>query len=358
MKFCTQCGHELGIGRFCTNCGYPVPGASVEPPAQPVEPPAQPTAQPPAQPPVHPLEAAESNSRYPLFADEVPAAHTQLRPDHAPYQPPPVDPGPPGDIGWAPTPGHVPPPVGYESSEQATVHRQPHQQERRGGIGAGWLIFAASLLCLLLIGGFAIWLLSGGDDDKKQDVSSEPTGKGSSPDKESPGSDSPPDDPENPTNIARYANAVAPATAPPGQDLKGQTVRFDASNMLDGQPETAWRMKGDGASQVLTFDLDEEAVITSVGLINGYAKTDRDPNGKKTNWYVRNRKVTQVEWIFDDGTKVPQTLSSSMSVQSIKVDDVTTKRIQLRIVSISAPPEAERDYTVISEVSLIGAPPA
>lgn len=353
MKFCTQCGHELGIGRFCTNCGYPVPGASVEPPAQPVE--------PPAQPPAQPMDAAESNSRYPLFADEVPAAHTQLRPDHAPYQPPPVDPGPAGDIGWAPTPGHIAQPVAYESSEQATVHRPQPQQERRGGIGAGWLIFAASLLCLLLIGGFAIWLLSGGDDDKKQGVSSEPTGDGSSPtDKESPGSDSPPDDPENPTNIARYAKATAPSTAKPNEDLRGNLISYNATNMLDGQSDTTWRMEGDGTSQVLTFNLDEESVITSVGLINGYAKTDRDAAGKKTNWYLANRRITQVEWIFDSGEKISQPLSSSMKVQTIDIDDVTTSSIQLRLVSVSAPAagEAGRNYTAISEVSLIGAPPA
>lgn len=360
MKFCTQCGHELGIGRFCTNCGYPVPGASVEPPAQPVAPPA------PVAPPVQPLEP-ESSARFPLFADEVPAAHTQVRPDESAYLPPQYDQqqydqqqyaqAPPTDFGWAPTPGHTAPP---SPSEQPTVHRTPQPQERRGGIGSGWLIFAASLLCLLLIGGFAVWLLSGGDDDKKQGVSSEPTGKGTPSDKESPGSDGPPDDPENPTDIARYAKAVAPSTAKPNDDLKGNKISYNASNMLDGQPKTTWRMDGDGTSQVITFNLGEESVITSVGLINGYAKTDRDAAGKKTNWYLANRRIKQVEWIFDGGEKVSQSLGNSMKVQRIDIDDVTTSSIQLRLVSVSKPAagEAGRDYTAISEVSLVGAPPA
>ncbi|WP_154402606.1 NADase-type glycan-binding domain-containing protein [Nocardioides speluncae] len=306
--------------------------------------------QPVAPPPVQPIEV-ESSARYPLFADEVPAAHTQMRPDESADQPSPYQ-APPADIGWAPTPGHTAPP---SPSDQPTVHRPPQRQERRGGIGSGWLIFAASLLCLLLIGGFAIWLLGGGDDDKKQDVSSEPTGKPN--DKESPGSDTPPDDPDNPTDIARFATAVVPSTAPPGEDVRGNPVRFDARNMLDGDPATAWRMKREAPSPLI-FELAEESVITQVGLINGYAKTDRDPAGNKTNWYMRNRRILQVEWIFDDGQTVQQTLGTSMQVQTVKVPDVTTKQVQLRIVSIGPPPEAHRDFTVISEVSLVGAPPA
>src|SRR6478609_1520595 len=43
MRYCTNCGHELGVGRFCTNCGHPIergsdtaerPSVSNPPPAR------------------------------------------------------------------------------------------------------------------------------------------------------------------------------------------------------------------------------------------------------------------------------------------------------------------------------------
>ena len=37
----------------------------------------------------------------------------------------------------------------------------------------------------------------------------------------------------------------APPTAPPNEDVNGDQVSYDASNMLDGVPDTAWRVPGD-----------------------------------------------------------------------------------------------------------------
>ena len=35
MRYCTNCGHQLGVGRYCTNCGARVPVPAGDAPATP-----------------------------------------------------------------------------------------------------------------------------------------------------------------------------------------------------------------------------------------------------------------------------------------------------------------------------------
>ena len=103
--------------------------------------------------------------------------------------------------------------------------------------------------------------------------------------------------------------------------------------------------------------LPEEAVISEVGLINGYAKKDR--GGTRTvDWYAMNRKILEVEWLFDDGTTVAQNLRTEPVLQTIVVDDVSTRTIRMRIVEVSAPgkPPLRKNVTAISDVLLRGEP--
>ena len=79
--------------------------------------------------------------------------------------------------------------------------------------------------------------------------------------------------------------------------------------MLDGVPDTAWRAPGDGTGMKLTFTLREPTELHQVGLINGYAKTSTDSKGRTFDWYLGNRRVQAVVWVFDDGTKVRQQLA-------------------------------------------------
>ena len=59
--------------------------------------------------------------------------------------------------------------------------------------------------------------------------------------------------------------------------------------------------------------------ITRVGLINGYAKVDRDAAGRPVRWYPRNRRILTVEWRFDDGTSLTQRLEQRPGLQTIDV---------------------------------------
>lgn len=372
MNFCRNCGAGLGVGRFCTNCGAPVtpvgesasssaptrqppsPGGSPasgpgddEAPAEktsvrmPPVPPASPAERPveqtsvrmPAVPPPSPAELS-SGARYPLFADELPTRS----PD-----------GPQRTAG-AGSAGH--------GAHTSGDHAAPSRSSK-----AGWIV-AAVLLLLLTGGGITWWATSGddGDDDVagtsgNQSPSAEQTGSSTDP-SEDPTEDletpDPPDDP--PVDLADSTTASGPRPVPPGQDFSGQKFRYPASNMLDDDPSTAYRMNGDRTGTTITFDLDEEATIREVGIVNGFAKTDTDPSGAMVDWYAGNRRILAVEWIFDDGTVVSQQLSETTKLQTIAVDGVTTRSVKLRLVDVSAPGRGKwgRDVTSIGTVLLRG----
>ena len=153
--------------------------------------------------------------------------------------------------------------------------------------------------------------------------------------------------------MARFADPSAPITAKPNLDTQGNMVRYAASNMVDGVAETCWRMPGDGTGTELTFTLAGPTELTEVGLINGYAK-----RAGKLDWYAGNRRVLSVEWVFDDGTVVPQSLSESRNLQTLQIDPETTSTVVLRLVSVSAPGQgpSARNFTPISDVNLFGTP--
>ncbi|MEJ7793927.1 MAG: zinc ribbon domain-containing protein [Nocardioides sp.] len=329
MDLCTQCGAELGIGRFCTNCGRPMSApASIESSRTDTA-----ERQRVAVPP--PVPAVPEPARFPLYADEpaLPAAEE-------------------------PTALFAPVPV---SDDEPPRHRG---DDPRGG--ASWLPWVVGFVVLTLIAGFGMWLLFGGEEDlvSAEQAPSRSLGERSpgrdrspEPDPEPSVAEDTPSDTAEPSDLASATSVDAPAPAPPSQDSSGNVVRYVATNMIDGVDETTWRMPGDGTAASITFTLDSPAVLTDIGLINGYAKVGQDSGGL-LDWYAGNRRVFEVEWTFDDGTVVTQSLRESADMQTIELDDVETESVTLRLLEVSAPGtgRASRDYTAISEVSLVGAP--
>lgn len=230
---------------------------------------------------------------------------------------------------------------------RAPFHRGPR----------GWIPWAVGIVALAIVGAFGIGLLSRDDEPaatgRVVDATRSP--KPSSP---PPGTATPSEQPgARGDDVASLATAIVPATAPPNQDLQGNLVRYEARNMLDGVAETCWRMPGDGSGAEITFQLAEPTTLTTVGLINGYAKLAIDAAGHELDWYHGNRRVLAVEWVFDDGTTVGQTLTDTDQMQTVPVS-VTTTTVQLRLLQVSAPGtgRAQRDYTAISDVTLRGTP--
>jgi hypothetical protein len=210
-----------------------------------------------------------------------------------------------------------------------------------------WLIAViGAVLALVLVVVLVSWL--GGDDDEPTGASSgSPTGAPSEPGDPGPA--------PRPTNVAATTRIEAPAPAPATTDLDGSLVGYAAEQMVDGVPQTAWRTGGDVSGATILFTLRRPTTLTRVGLVNGYSK--QVPNGSAVvDWYPLNRRITAVEWVFDDGTTVGQDLREVRRMQGVRIDPVTTRTVQLRILGVTDPGAGPlgRDYTAISEVMLSG----
>jgi hypothetical protein len=345
LSVCTRCGHELdpaSVGRFCTNCGHPI-GAPVEEadwrtgtaerPAVPADDTAQVPVTPAAPPSPHtaPLEPA----RFPLYADEVGDAAG------------PVDTGPPPPPTVPPLP--LPEQIAPEPADPTSHRRAPWWP---------WLV-AAVVLVVVAVLGYRLLLSTG---DGTSPTAEETTQSGKGPDKKptkepsgGPSKDKKPDKPKpgKSGDVAPSAKIDVPATAPPNQDLSGDTVTYEAANMVDGRADTCWRMPGDGTGSTITFTLPQETEVKTVGMINGYAKS-----AGNLDWYAGNRRVVKATWEFDDGTVIEQDLAETRDLQTLQLDPVTTTTVRLTLTEVSKPgsgPEA-RNYTAISQVSLVGTP--
>lgn len=347
MNYCTNCGAELGLGRFCTNCGAPV-----GPRPQPAGTPPDATTQRPVVPP-----DASVGSRFPLYASPPPAPPTTQLPAAAP---PPVAVPPVAGPPIAGPPSAGPPSAGPPIAAD-TRRRSP---QRRTSRRADLTWIALLVVAMIAAASIGIWLAT---RDPGSDVAGrDPDASTSS----TPGSSTtgPTDPTDEPTDeategatdgddidLAPHTQVDAPEPAKPGVDLAGNPVTYPASNMLDDDPTTAYRLPGDAAGAVIRFELPQASTIKQVGIINGYAKTD--VRGDRTvEWYTRNRRVLKVEWRFDDGTKVVQELTETPTLQTMPVDPIKTQVVELRILEVSKAPTGPlaKNVTSISDILLLG----
>jgi hypothetical protein len=152
-------------------------------------------------------------------------------------------------------------------------------------------------------------------------------------------------------DLASGATITVPDTAPPTTDFDGNLVAYEASQMNDGNPSTTWRMAGDATGETITIALAEPGVVHRVGLVNGYSKQVAG-----VDWYPNNRRILAVTWSFEDGTTLDQTFAERPGLQMLKVPPVQTSTVGIQITSVTPPGSGNlgRDYTAISEVSIIG----
>lgn len=292
MKNCQRCGAELDLGRFCINCGAPIDSSAPAP--APVE--------------VPPVYGPATTYVLPGSPDTAAAALTSPRV---------------GSAGRRRSPGRA-----------------------SGPSAAVWVFLLIGLLLAILLGS-CLALRTGGADDPSPDAKASETPQPSTPPSISPTGV---ETGRAGTDLAVVAKASAPRPMSASRDLAGNRVSYPASNMLDNDRATAYRLTGDGSGTVIRFDLGKDRVVTAVGLINGYAKVDGG-----TDWYPRNRRILSVEWRFDDGTVVTQRLVDTPDLQTIQVDPETTGSVQLRIVDVSKPGRrGGKNTTAISDVLLLG----
>ena len=349
MSSCTSCGHQLGVGRFCTNCGASVDSST--PGGTPV---GTPVAPPPSGPPSDEdwrtdtaerrLSRAQADPRtppaavappppprYPLYADEVAGYST-----YDPLAVPGTEPAAAAAEPAAPDEFEPEEDLGYDEEYD-------YEDERRSPVL--WIL-AAALVLVLVAAGWWFLVRDDGSGQASDSGSASQSPEGS------------PTSTDDGVEVAGRASAKAPDTAPPNEDVNGDQVSYDASNMLDGVPETAWRAPGDASGMALTFTLREPTELHRVGLINGYAKTSTDDQGRTFDWYLGNRRVNAVVWVFDDGTKVRQQLDGEPRAADDRVDDGDHRHGGAPLVKVSPPGDgtASRNFTAVSEVSLVGEP--
>lgn len=355
---CANCRAEVGDAAHCPQCGHVVlspqsshPTATRRPDWR-TDTSERPATRAPVEPP--PAVITPGPPRYPLYADDTTdSVEAHVDPDAPPAAPQPVQPAAA---------------VSYLDDQDLD-----DDYERR--MVPAWLPWVLVALMLLLVAVGGIWLLlsAGGDDSAteppaasasaSQDTSDEPASPSSSATEE-PSSSAPPPSATvpagDPVDVAASATATAPAAAPPNEDAFGNRTTYVAANMLDGRADTCWRMAGDGTGVELTFQLAGPTTMTRVGMINGYAK-NAVVGGRNLNWYVGNRRVLAAQWVFDDGTTVDQPLGATKMMQTVDLGGpVTTSVVRLRLVAVSSPGtgRSARDYTAVSEVTLIGTPSA
>lgn len=145
--------------------------------------------------------------------------------------------------------------------------------------------------------------------------------------------------------VSRLSGARADATcaAPADRDPRGRRVSYAPGNVLDDRLATAWLCKGSGVGQRLTITLTTTSDVVRVGLVPGYAKSDR---------YPQNNRITRVAWVFDDGTRVVQSLRDSRtdrSLRTLRIEPVRTRRVVLQILGLA---RGTRDNTAISALRL------
>jgi hypothetical protein len=162
-----------------------------------------------------------------------------------------------------------------------------------------------------------------------------------------------PTDPDPATNLATEASVEAPRPTRNSEDSDGAVSTYAAANLVDDDPETCWRMSGNGSGQSIDLLLNASATITSVGLINGYAKVDA---GDGTDRYLQERRILKVTWTFGDGTSLKQTLKDYTSTtQTIELPTpVSTDSVTLTIDSTTSAGDADHDQTAISEIEIFG----
>lgn len=247
----------------------------------------------------------------------------------------------------------------------------PSRSERGRARPARAPVVAAWLLGLALLGGVGAvgaWLLFSGsersssvaDASSDREVTAGPERTEPAEAAGTAGPDRSPSAPprsrwSKPRDLAGRTDVTAPAPAAASRDTDGNVVRYVAQHLVDSEPTTAWRMRGDGTGATITFRFDRPVLLREVGLINGYAKTGSSRRGA-IDWYPSNRRVSSVRWAFGGGRVVDQRLVSTRRMQTTRVGRVRTREVTLRMLQVTPPGTGStaRDYTALSGVRLVG----
>ncbi len=212
-----------------------------------------------------------------------------------------------------------------DCGEQVSTASPTHPRPR------GRFVIALTVLVLVLGGGVAAWatLAHGTSPLESQGPATPP--------RQSQAAPSPPEqgDPSQ-TASALLGSALVTTSCPPlgsGEDANGNSFTYEPEKVVDNLPDTAWRCIGDGVGQWLKINFRGKVTLTSIGIVPGFAKTDPRDGADR---YAQNRRISAVDYTFDDGSTVPQSLDTSAlnrSTQTLSLPNVFTGEVTITIRS-------------------------
>ena len=126
----------------------------------------------------------------------------------------------------------------------------------------------------------------------------------------------------------------ASSTATSGQDACGDTFNYPPGNVVDDDPETAWQVGGTGVNQWIELTYEEPIKVDRIGIIPGYAKTDRcDGTDRFYQYYV----VREARIQFSDGSDVEVDFEKKPEMQFESVNGHETKSLRITILDAYPP---------------------
>ncbi|MGH3886168.1 MAG: discoidin domain-containing protein [Pseudonocardiaceae bacterium] len=183
-------------------------------------------------------------------------------------------------------------------------------------------------LVLLLGGGVATWAVLNHGTNPPAAPSPPPD---QSRDAASPSAES---DPSRTTSASLgTASASASCILAASHDVNGTLFTYEPDKAIDNVRDTAWRCNGDGVGQWLKISFQGNVTLTSIGIVPGYAKTDPSDG---TDRYAQNRRISAVNYTFDDGSTVIQRLDSDTldrSTQTLSLPNISTSHVTITILS-------------------------
>lgn len=135
-------------------------------------------------------------------------------------------------------------------------------------------------------------------------------------------------------------------------DAGGNLTGFLPENVVDGDPTTAWRVRGNGLNQWIELRFNDPVVISEIGVIPGYAKTDPFDG---TNRFTQNYVIRDARFEFSDGSVQDVSFDYLALMQFARVNDVISDFVRIVILSTFEPTYWDpRLFTPISEVEVRG----
>lgn len=196
-----------------------------------------------------------------------------------------------------------------------------------------------AVVVVLVVAAFAGWLVTRpGEPDAHRPASGEPSAATTTP--------------SEPTAPVEETTAAAPSTSPsttlasselidPGSiaarasstlpPVTSRGLTYDASNVLDGNAQTAWSQDGSegGLAPIgswLELSWGQPWSVESLTITNGYAKTDKA--------FTENLRPRSVRVTSDAGDEVVVELLDRPEPQTVDVDLPAARRLRFTIESV------------------------